>query len=93
VADGDIQDNERSMGVLRGARSAQPPRWSASMARPPSSTAAIPGPPGSFRADGLTSDEREELRRLRREVRALREEARDPQKGAAFFARDSEIRR
>ena len=45
------------------------------------------------KADGLTSDEREELRRLRRENRILAEEREILKKAAAFFAKDSETRR
>ena len=45
------------------------------------------------RRDGLSSDEREELRRLRRENRILAEEREILKKAAAFFAKDSETRR
>jgi transposase len=40
--------------------------------------------------DGLTTDEREELRKLRRDVRTLREERAILKKAAAWFAQESE---
>jgi transposase len=45
------------------------------------------------RSDGLTSEEREELKRLRRENRILVGEREILRKAAAFFAKDSETRR
>lgn len=44
------------------------------------------------RAEGVTSVEREELRRLRRENRILREEREILKKAAAFFVKENETR-
>jgi transposase len=41
------------------------------------------------RPDGLTTDEKDEVRRLRREVRVLREEREILRKAAAWFAKET----
>jgi len=46
-----------------------------------------------LRHDGLTTEETEEVRRLRREIKTLREEREILVKAAAFFAKETDSRR
>jgi transposase len=46
----------------------------------------------SGRREGVTSEEREELKRLRRENKILKEEREILKKAAAFFAKEGETR-
>ena len=90
-----IRPTRRSTGVRWSSwctRGARPGSWLASMSAPPQAIrnwVRQADRDKGRREDGLTTAEREELRRLRRENRQLREEREIPKKAAAWFARET----
>ena len=83
---------EQLVGLLRAGRS---PESSAKEFEPSGQTirnwAKQADLDGGRRADGLTTTEQEELRRLRRENRQLRLEREILSKAAAWFAREKDV--
>jgi transposase len=77
-----IGDSEKSLGVV-----ARELDLTESSVRTWVRQAAIDGGQGT--TGSLTTEEREELVRLRREVRTLRQERDIPKKATAFFAKES----